>query len=374
VIVPPAPRRRGRIGEALAAWVVARLLVAASYAVVDSVRSVLHVRGLQHLHEGLVTWDGSAYWRIAHDGYHALDASGLRFFPLYPMLARLLAWPFGGHDGVTLLVIANLAALVAMVLLSELVEEETQDVDLARRSMWLLALFPAAAAMVLADAVPVLLVVSLAMFLWMRRDHWWWVAGAGLVAGLNRPTAVLLVVPIAIEAVVTARRQDSFVGRRVSVAGRLTAVVSPIVGALVFLFWVGGQFGDWLAPLSEQRRVRGGWQDPFMRLYDGVHLMVTKSQLDAPNVLMGLGLVVLLIVAIRTQRASWWAYALVTLAVALSARNLASIGREGLVAFPFTVALARLADDERAMWGIVALSAGGLVALTTMSALGTFTP
>ncbi len=102
--------------------------------------------------------------------------------------------------------------------------------------------------------------------------------------------------------------------------------------------------------------------------------MVTKSQLDAPNVLLALGLVVLLVVAIRTQRASWWAYALVTLVVATSAVDLGSIGREGLVVFPFTVALARLGDDERAMWAILALSAGGLVAVTAMSALGTFTP
>jgi hypothetical protein len=374
VIVPPVPRRRGRIGEALAAWVVARLLIAASYAVAESVGSVLHVRGLRHLHQGLVTWDGASYWLIAHDGYHAVGADGLRFFPLYPLLGRLLASPIGGRDGLTLVVVTNVAALVAMLLLGQLVEEETQDVDLARRSVWMLALFPTAAAMVLADAVPMVLVASLAMFLWMRRDQWWWVAAAGLVAGLTRPTAVLLVVPVAIEAVATARRHDSFVGRRVSWAGRVAAVASPIVGALVYLFWVGGEFGDWLAPVSAQRRVRGGFQDPFTRLYDGVHLMVTKSQLDGPNVLLALGLVVLLVVAIRTQRASWWAYALVTLAVALSARDLASIGREGLVAFPFTVALARLGDDERAMWAIVALSAAGLVALTTMSALGTFSP
>ena len=303
MIVPPVPRRRGRIGEALAAWVVARLLVAGSYAVAESVGSVLHVRGLRHLHEGLVTWDGASYWLIAHDGYHAVGADGLRLFPLYPMLGRLLAWPIGRHDGLTLVLITNVAALVAMVLLGQLVEEETQDVDLARRAVWLLALFPTAAALVVADAVPLVLVASLAMFLWMRRDRWWWVAAAGFAAGLTRSTAVLLVVPVAIEAVVTARRRDSFVGRRVSWAGRVAAIASPVVGALVYLFWVGGEFGDWLAPVSAQRRARAGFQDPFTRLYDGVHLMVTKSQLDAPDVLLALGLVVLLVVAIRTQRA-----------------------------------------------------------------------
>jgi hypothetical protein len=129
-----------------------------------------------------------------------------------------------------------------------------------------------------------------------------------------------------------------------------------------------------MEPLDIQRRLRAGFQDPLTRLWDGVHTMATSSQLDAPNVLFALGFVALLVVCARTQRASWSAYAAVTVLVALSANNIDSIGRYGLVAFPLVVALARLGEDERAMWGLVGLSTGGLVALTTMSVLGSYTP
>ena len=64
---------------------------------------------------------------------------------------------------------------------------------------------------------------------------------------------------------------------------------------------------------------------------------------------------------------SWSAYAVVTLIVALSAHNIDSIGRYGLVAFPFVVAIARLGDDERVAWAAIGLSAAALVGLTVMA-------
>jgi hypothetical protein len=352
--------------EALAAWVVARLAVAAGFAIADSLDATQGLRDRIHLEQGLFTWDGAFYWGIAHDGYSSVAREGLRFFPLYPMLSRALAWPIGDRVGLTLVLVTNVAALVCMVLLRRLVEEETGDPDLARRAMWLLALFPSAAVLVLAYGESLMLAATLGAFLMIRRERWWWAAVLALVAGLTRPVGAFLVVPFAIEAWARTPRRDW--------PGRIAAAAAGPAGALMFLFWVGGEYGDWLEPLDIQRQLRAGFQDPATRLWDGVHTMVTTSQLDAPNVLFALGFVALLVVCVRTQRASWSAYAAVTVLVALSAHNIDSIGRYGLVAFPLVVALARLGEDERAMWGLVALSTGGLVALTTMSVLGSYTP
>ncbi len=361
------PSRTGLgIGEAIGAWVVARLAVAAGFAIADSVASTQGLVDRTHLDQGLITWDGDFYWHIAHSGYGSVLREGLRFFPLYPMLGRALAWPLGGNVGFTLVVISNVAALGCMVLLRRLVEEETGDPDLARRSMWLLALFPSAAALVLAYGEPLMLAATLLAFLMIRRERWWWAAGFAAVAGLTRPVGALLVVPFAIEAWVRVPRHNW--------PGRLAAVAAGPAGALAYLFWVGGEYGDWFEPIRIQSQLRDGFQAPVTRLWDGVHTIVTQSQLDAPNVLFGLGFIALLVVCVRTQRASWSAYAGITVLIALSAHNIDSIGRYGLVAFPLVVALARLGEDERAMWGLVALSTGGLVALTAMSVMGSYTP
>jgi hypothetical protein len=368
IVAAPTDRRGRGLGEAVFAWVVARLCVAIGYFTASGVADVLRLHGAArlHVHQGLITWDGAWYWQIARNGYSAVSHQGLRFFPLYPMLARGLAWPIGHHVGITLVVITNVSGFACLVLLRQLVLEQTGDTALARRSMWLLALFPAAGALVFAYAEGLMLAVSLVAFLAIRRRRWWLVAVCGIVCGLTRPAGAFLALPFAIEAL--AHRQ-----RSTSIVMRLAAVAAPVVGMLLYLFWVGGQYGDWLAPIKIQRQLRAGFQDPFTRLYDGVHHL-SVSQLDAPNLAFALLFIILLIVAARTQPMSWSLYAALTLVVALSAHNIDSIGRYGLVAFPFAVAIARLGDDERLAWAAIALSAAALVGITAMATLGAYQP
>ena len=369
VAAPATGERDLGLGEAALAWITSRVLVFIGFAAADAIASVLKVTdpaSTLHLRERLVTWDGHWYWLIGHLGYGAAGHDGLRFFPLYPMLARALAWPLGGRVGLTLVVITNVSAYACLVLFRRLVLVEHGDDDLARRAMWLLALFPAAGAMVFAYGEPLMLAASLVAFLAIKRDRWWLVALAGLVAGLTRPAAVLLVVPFLVEALRRSHRQTP-------IWWRAAGVVSPAVGASLYLFWVGGEYGDWLAPVTIQRRLRAGFQDPFTRLYDGFRLL-GRSQLDAPNLAFAVLFIVLVVVAFRTERLSWSLYALATLVVALSAHNIDSIGRYGLVAFPFVAVLARLGDDERFAWAAFALSAGALVGLTTLATLGAYQP
>ncbi len=50
--------------------------------------------------ETFAAWDSGWYWTIARHGYryNAGGQSSIAFFPLYPLLMRGLARPFGGTD------------------------------------------------------------------------------------------------------------------------------------------------------------------------------------------------------------------------------------------------------------------------------------
>ena len=72
-------------------------------------------------------------------------------------------------DGAALILVSNLAALVATALLFVLVRRETADTDLARRSIWFLSLAPAAFVLVMGYAESVLLCLFLGCFLALRR-------------------------------------------------------------------------------------------------------------------------------------------------------------------------------------------------------------
>ena len=119
---PSALRRQGStVGRAvlavLPAWLVARVVVAAALVLAHlSVRSVRphNPTALQRVHDGLLGWDAGWYRSIADHGYAAAGRESLRFFPLFPLLGRWLGHIPGLGTGGALVVVANVASLLAM--------------------------------------------------------------------------------------------------------------------------------------------------------------------------------------------------------------------------------------------------------------------
>src|SRR5262249_9679306 len=130
------------IRTALLPWLVSRLLVGVGMVTAFVAADRLTTTRPVQLQQGLLAWDGGAYRDIAAYGYHALPPSGLRFFPLFPLAGRVVAL---GHDrwaGAGVVVVANVAALVALVLIHRLVRDEVGEGP-AAAAPWVLALYPA---------------------------------------------------------------------------------------------------------------------------------------------------------------------------------------------------------------------------------------
>ncbi len=62
------------------------------------------------------------------------------------------------------------------------------------------------------------------------------------------------------------------------------------------------------------------------------------------------------------------------LVAALSAENLNSLERYGLNAFPIVLTLALLTRDDRVDRSVMAVTAGGFVALASLAWLGAYVP
>src|SRR3954467_3849496 len=93
----------------------------------------------------LARWDAVWYLRVADGGYGESEARAA-FFPLYPLLVRSLATPFGASPAALLLAayaISLGAFLAALVLLWRLVALELGE-RMAQPALLLLAVFPAA--------------------------------------------------------------------------------------------------------------------------------------------------------------------------------------------------------------------------------------
>lgn len=356
-------------------WVVSRVLVLGALGLARFIGDELHATGTHHLQlgQGLFSWDAAYYRDIAQHGYASVQhANGLRFFPLVPLLARGLGVVFLGHTAAALIVVTNVGALAFAALLHRLVLREWGDRALARRAVWLGLLAPPAMVLVTGYAESVLMALSVAVFLALRSRRWEWAALAGLLAGLTRPSGVLLVLPAAIEA---ARGWRAAKPREL--ARRVGAVVAPVVGAGIYLAWVEGVYGDGFLPMRLQQdpKLRGGWVEPVGRLVDAARDLFGGDRFGSGlHFVWALLFIGLVVVAVRRLPASYSAFAGVSVLVSLSAHNLDSFERYGLAAFPLVIAAALVVGRDDVERPVLVCSAAGLVGYAALGFLGISIP
>jgi hypothetical protein len=353
-------------------YVTSRLLVLGSLALSRHVFTTLHVARPVQLRAGLFGWDAAWYRDIARGGYDAVDKTGLRFFPLVPLLARAVAWLPGIDAGLGLLIVANFSALIAGVLLYRVAWWERHDADLCRRALWIAYLAPPAFVLVMGYAEATLMVFG-ALVLFAARSRRWWVAAiAGFLAGLTRPVGVLLAIPAFVEAVRDRERLA-----RSDLVARVAAVVAPVAGTASYLLWARSRTGDFLYPIRVQEEAsrRGGWVDPIRGVGHAVHEAFTGDHVSAGiHAITAAILIGLLVVLARRWPPSYTAYAGATLLLALSSRNLDSIERYSLSTVPFLLAAADIVNTEARERVVLVLLGAGIVAASILAFTGVLVP
>ena len=280
-------------------------------------------------------------------------------------------WLLAGNQGLALLIVANVAALVAGMLLHRLALEETGDAALARRAAWFFALFPGAFVLVWGYAEALMLVALIGAFLALRRQAWWLAGAFGLAAGLSRPIGLFLVLPALWE--VTRDWRESAGRDRLA---RVAAVIGAPVGVLSYLVYTAAQRSGVHRPPHRAEPLPGGRHRPGLPPRGG--RWATSS---APT-----GWVTPCTPRWRCCSSSWpWSSCAAgrsatpstrcrSWCLALSAESFNSLERYGLNAFPLVLALATVTKRPELERAAVALGAAGVVALTALSWVGNYVP
>ncbi|HEX9058152.1 MAG TPA: hypothetical protein VF818_11540 [Ktedonobacterales bacterium] len=198
---------RAVVRQAIAVWLVTRLVVVATTAVA----TLLLVAGraqsgsgrapervtLEYVVGRWTLWDGGYYIQIARANYpRPMEAA---FFPLYPLLIRL-AHPFWTSSNMswvlTALVVSNLATLAAFIGIGLLAAHEYGVVASARPILRVLVAYPLAFFLAAAYTDGLFLALAAFALLAARRQQWWRAAGCMFFAALTRPTAIILIPPL----------------------------------------------------------------------------------------------------------------------------------------------------------------------------------
>lgn len=137
--------------------------------------------------DSLIHWDAGWFLRIAGQGY---DFDSAPFFPLFPLLIRLLTYLT--QDGAAAgFLISNTALFIACYYLYTLVKEEYGD-DVAATTIFIMLFFPTAIFFSSIYSEAPFLAFALAAFHYARRRQWLLAAVLGACAALTRNIGVVL--------------------------------------------------------------------------------------------------------------------------------------------------------------------------------------
>lgn len=306
--------------------------------------------------EIFAAWDSGWYFDIARRGYYfnPEGQSSVAFFPLYPLLMRLAAAPFGATDRaiwVAGIAISFGSFVAALVLLHKFSERVLGERSSAYRTVLYLAVFPFSFffTRVYTESLFLLLTV---LAITSAHDRRWWRAGlAGALVALTRPNGILVAVPLLIYAL------SDRPGIK-ALAPRLAALTLVPLGLGVHCFYMFTLTGDPLAWLDAQQfwyYSIGGlpWQQLLSLMSTVEHrglydFFFTSPQAPYQFIHGAVALLFLILTPAVFVRfgAALGAYTLVSLLVPLTGSDLQGIGRYMAVVFPVFMLLGSVRSQE----------------------------
>jgi hypothetical protein len=333
--------------------------------------------GWHNLVTGLVREDALWFLRIATGGYRADDPSAA-FFPLYPLVTRVLSFLTGGHPLLAALLVSNLAFFGALLVLYRLTARTFSDA-VARRTVVYLAIFPTAFFFLAPYSESLFLLLSVAAFWFAREDRWWLAAVAGILAALTRSVGIVLAPALLVLAFTgSADPGDAPAhARRSSIATRVAASCAVAVGPVLYLAWWQLAHGDAMAPFDAQANWGRVAAFPLTTLWRAASLALGIDPVRGGN---GYWIIDALVVGVivaatvagwRRLPLAYLTYAALSLLLPLAypypSRPLLSMPRFVAVVFPAFWVIADLVERRRLPHTLVVASfAGGLSLLTVL--------
>ena len=294
--------------------------------------------------------DSIYYLGIAAEGYHSQPVyqafRDWAFFPLYPIVTKVVSILTFGDVALAGVLVANLAFVAALAVIYRL-SLSYIDHDRSVRTLAFVAFAPGAVAFAMAYSDSLYLLLSAGAFLAVVRGQWWLMGLLYALATLTRLPGLLLGIPLAIAIAEQNGGWRSAAAWRSAASLRsprlLWLAAGPIAFGL-FMAYLGATFGDPLGMFTAQQawsdigRPGTGNSTPVVDRFDPLVLLLVGT----------LVLYLFLFVFRRKDRlpASATALAFVSVITALASGRLQSIARYLAVAWPFDWLLA----SRRAAW------------------------
>lgn len=308
---------------------------------------------------GWARWDSGWYLDIAANGYGVstgfFDQRNIVFFPLYPILIRIVSFAIADRAWAGFL-ISNTAFAVALIALYDMTKS-AYGVGTARWTVRLLATFPFAFYLSAVYSESVFLLTVVGAFFFAGRRQWAAAAFCAALASATRPYGVIVGLGLAVEYL----KQRGFRMREVR-ADALWLLIAP-AGLALYAGYLGWAFGDPVIFLKA--RAVAGWDttvfgDRALTVLSNPPLL---SDILAGRYLLGdaMHILTIMIAGIALARArrqlapGVWIWTVLTLLVIIVI-GWAGAGRYVLPLFPVFVAIALSVRQPATLRAIVMIN------------------
>lgn len=203
--------------------------------------------------DALLRWDATWYRAIADRGYFT-DGNpyiyhNVSFFPLYPMVSRLVKGLLSLNTEQAMLVVSAASTLLALILLYKVLLRHCTELT-ARATLALLAFHPFAVFFYNGYTESLFLLLISTFFYFLINKEWSWAAAITVgLASAVRPYGCLLSIVFAFELL---RRHHRDYGFRLDLAGphlRQALLWMPVcfAGLMAYTAWLGYKFDEPMA-------------------------------------------------------------------------------------------------------------------------------
>ncbi len=301
-------------------------------------------------------WDSGWYASIIQHGYtQSTGQNSIAFFPLFPMLVRIAVGPFSLHwMYVAGVIVTNVALFLALIAIW-LYAESFGGRPLARRVLFLLAIFPASFFFSAAYSESVFLLVVAWSLLMLRWGRFAEAGAAGFFAALARPPGLYVGIPFVIEAWQQRRSIWPDLPRK------LVWILLLPAGLGSFMLYLWWKFGDPFLFLTAQGAWNHGRESPLSSLDLAIRQIFMSDGtriaqfMNVVNTGAGILAIVLGVALLRRNIAGGLfvlAGVLAPLTFPITGAPSISLARYVVVLFPMFIPLARRAKGRPALIGL----------------------
>lgn len=204
----------------------------------------------------LLRWDATWYLKIASEGYsyngNDLVQQSVVFYPLYPLIAKVVSSVLGISEAVALLIVSNVSILIATLLFFKLIKDDFGD-EVALYATAALSFFPTSLFFSVAYTESLALLLIVTFFLLLKKERFLLASIFAALTLATRSTGIVLCLPLLFE---IWRQRGRDPRRAIREAG--LSMILATSGLWLYMIYLWVAFKSPLSFLTDRRAWQGG--------------------------------------------------------------------------------------------------------------------